>query len=188
MAAELTRTMTRGVAGWAVLLMNLAALLTLVAVSGCDEQDDDPDYQRVRIDGRTYRLEIAADPDKRLKGLSGRTEIPEDGGMLFVFPKREVRVQGFVMRDCPVDIDIIFLDPSGRIVAMHEMKAEPPRGPDEGKPGEINQNYENRLKRYPSRYPAQFAIEIKGGTIPKLNVEEGDRIDLPLDALKARAR
>jgi uncharacterized protein len=175
--------------GLAAMVLAFFALMALGGLRGCDEKaDDDPDYQRVRLDGRTFRLEIADTYDKRVKGLSERTEIPETGGMLFVFPRDQVRVQGFVMRDCPIPIDIIFLDPSGRIVAMHEMKPEAPRGPDEGKPGEPNQKYEDRLKRYSSRYPAQFAIEIKGGTLPRLKLKEGDKVDLPLESLKARAR
>jgi uncharacterized protein len=93
------------------------------------------------------------------------------------------------MRDCLVDIDIIYLDPSGRIVAMHEMKVEPPRGPGEGETGDLtNRAYEERLRRYSSRFPAQFAIEIKGGSLPTMKLREGDKVDLPLDALKARAR
>jgi uncharacterized protein len=185
-AAE--QTMTARMIGVGALLTAFFAMLTLGALRGCDERDNDPNYQRVKIAGKTYRLEIADTPEKRVKGLSGRTEIPETGGMLFIFPRDQVREQGFVMRDCPIDIDIIFLDPSGRITAMHEMKAEPPRGPGEGQPGEINEAYEMRLKRYSSRFPAQFAIEIKGGSLPKMNLREGEKIDLPLEDLKKRAR
>lgn len=187
MATE-ARTMTRRVAALVLAMMTVTAVLTMGGLRGCDERTIDVDHQRVRLDGRTYRLEIADTPEKRFKGLSGRTEIPENGGMLFIFPRDQVRVQQFVMRDCPIDIDIIYLDPSGRVVAKHEMKAEAPRGPGEGQPGEINQAYEDRLKRYSSRFPAQFVIEIKGGTLPKLKLEEGDRVDLPLEELKARAR
>lgn len=186
--------MTGRMIGVAVLVAAFMALLALGGLrawggsDGQPEKEGDVEFQRVRLDGRMFRLEIADTPEKRFKGLSHRTEIPENGGMLFIFPREHVRVQQFVMRDCSVDIDIIYLDPSGRIVAMHEMKVEPPRGPDEGKPGEINEKYERRLKAYSSRYPAQFVIEIKGGTLPKMQLKEGDKVDLPLAALKARAR
>jgi uncharacterized membrane protein (UPF0127 family) len=120
--------------------------------------------------GKTeFKLEVAYKDDTRFKGLSERTEIDEDGGMLFVFP-RKGRLY-FVMRDCPVDIDIIFLDDRGRITAMHEMKAEPPRLPTEPKPANETDPdpYENRLKRYSSRYEAQYALEFKGGTLAKMD-------------------
>jgi uncharacterized membrane protein (UPF0127 family) len=47
---------------------------------------------------------------------------------------------------------------------------------------------EYRLKRYSSHYPAQFAIELKEGTIRRLGLAQGDRIDLPLEVLKGRVR
>jgi hypothetical protein len=100
------------------------------------------------------------------------------------------------MRDCPIGIDIIFVDSTGRITAMHEMKAEAPRGPDEGTTGVIDSSpgsakYEARLKKYPSRFPAQFSIELKEGSLAgklKGKVKEGDKLDLPLAALKSRAK
>ncbi|MBY0260904.1 MAG: DUF192 domain-containing protein, partial [Phycisphaerales bacterium] len=67
----------------------------------------------VRINGTGYKLEIAALPDVRTKGLGGRTEIAETGGMIFVFPPSQVMVHEFVMRDCPIDIDIIYTDGVG---------------------------------------------------------------------------
>ena len=38
--------------------------------------------------------------------------------------------------------------------------------------------YENRLKRYSSRFDAKFAIELKGGTLTGLSIKPGDQIDL----------
>ncbi len=125
--------------------------------------------EHVVVGKSEFKLEVAYKNDTRLKGLSDRTEISEDGGMLFVFP-RKARLY-FVMRDCPVDIDIIFVDDRGRITAMHEMKVEPPRRPDEPKPTDETtpDPYENRLKRYSSRYEAQYALEFKGGTLAKMD-------------------
>lgn len=145
-------------------------------------------HAKVTINGRTFNLELALNNDTRFKGLSERTEIPADGGMLFVFPDYAAGVQDFVMRDCGIPIDIIYLDGAGRIQAFHEMKVEPPRGEGEGKVGEINTKYEQRLKRYSSRFPSQFAIELKGGTIPSLNLSAGQKVELDAAGLKKRAR
>ena len=79
------------------------------------------------------------------------------------------------MRRCLVPIDIVFLDAGGRVVAMHEMEVEPYDTPSA------------ELTPYPSRYPAQFAIEVRGGWLDRLDVELGDRVELPREALKARA-
>lgn len=145
----------------------------------------------VPVGGKTFKLDLAITPEIRMKGLGQRSEIAADGGMLFVFKDSEVRVQKFVMRDCPVPIDIIYLDGAGRVLAMYEMKAEAPRNADgsEGKVGDFdNSKYESRLPSYSSRYPAQFVIELKGGTLPTLKLKVGDKIEADWAALKKRAK
>lgn len=164
--------------------------------SGPSPAKPDDTHARVEISGRSFNLELALNDEQRFRGLSGREVIPADGGMLFVFPRPSAT--WFVMRDCPIPIDIIFLDPSGRITAMHEMQPDPPRTEAEQKldppgPGAprwswVNQAYEERLTKYPSKYAAQFAIELKGGTIPTLDLSVGDKIELDLKGLVARAR
>lgn len=153
--------------------------------------------ETVSIGGRTFKLELAADAKSRFKGLSGREEIAADGGMLFVFPNPQPRLY-FVMRDCPIPIDIIFLDGTGRIVAMHAMVPEPPRTevekalaparPDQPEWEWTNADYESRLKKYPSRHDAQFVIEIKGGLLEELKLEEGQRINIDTRRLSRVAR
>jgi uncharacterized membrane protein (UPF0127 family) len=167
------------------LLIVFLALLIAAGLGGCGEVRSAPHdgFERVTIDGETFRLELAADVQARGQGLMHREMIPEDGGMLFVFPRAEVR--SFWMGYCLVDIDVLFLDPQGRITAMHQMKAEPPRQPDESRLA-----YERRLHRvqYWSGFPAQFAIELRGGTLDRLDVEVDDKIDLDLERLKAMVR
>ena len=59
----------------------------------------------------------------------------------------------------------------GRVVALHRMPAEPPRRPDESP-----FDYERRLPVYPSRAPAQFAIELAGGRLAQLGVGVGAQL------------
>ncbi|HRJ49209.1 MAG: DUF192 domain-containing protein [Phycisphaeraceae bacterium] len=167
-----------------------AAVLVLFILPGCNDKTSDGTHEKVTISGRAYTLELALDLEKRQKGLSEREVIPDGTGMLFVFPDREVRVQEFVMRDCRIPIDIIFLDRSGRVTATHAMKVEEARRPDEPKPENprVPDPYEARLKRYSSRYAAQFVIELAGGELDKLKLSEGQKIPLDLDGLKKRAR
>lgn len=180
------------------ILLCLAMAACAASLPGCDEPEatgKDATTEEVKISGKTFKLELALNNETRFKGLSGRTDIPADGGMLFVFADRDVASQSFVMRDCPVPIDIIYLDRSGRIVAMHEMTAEEPRTDAEKElsspPGypdwaKTNPAYEGRLKKYPSKYATQFVIELKGGTLKTLGLKEGQKIDLDIAALKKR--
>lgn len=158
-------------------LLAAAALLVAACVPGEAVSND---VETVRIDGRTFFLEIAADNATRLRGLGGREMIEVDGGMLFVFPRP--RVLNFVMRDCLVPIDIAFLDQFGTVVETHEMPIEP------REEGESDQAYEQRLTQYSSKAAAQFALEFKAGTLRELGLERGDKVELDLQRLQSLAR
>lgn len=157
--------------------ISLAVALLPALLAGCTPRGADaaaPTTQRVTLNGRAFELEIAADSDSRFRGLSDRASIPAGGGMLFVFPDTAVRT--FVMRRCLVPIDIAFLDGRGRIVAMHAMTVEPYDTP------------ESELRRYSSRWPAAFAIELRGGTLAELDARIGQRVGLPAQDLRQLAR
>lgn len=180
-----------GLHAWAMVVMMLAALgFVGVGLSGCEEKTG-ANVGAVKLGGKKFFLELALDPQTRFRGLSERTVIEPDGGMLFVFPPGQVAVQGFVMRDCPIAIDIVYLDPAGRVLAMYEMKPEPPRdvSKGEGTPADPNNvTYNARLKQYSSRFPAQFVIELAGGTLKTLNVKEGDLVQFEREEYVRRAR
>ena len=150
----------------------MVVLLSPALLVGCEDEGDKT--QKITIKGKEYELELALTSNQRYQGLSDRKAIADDGGMLFVF--QDASVLSFVMRKCLVPIDIIYLSPNGRIVAMHEMQVQP-----------YNTD-ESDLKSYSSVYPAQFAIELKAGSIKALGLKEGDKIELTLEELKKRAR
>ena len=156
------------------------AICAGVALKGCDDTAA-AGVELVQIEGKKFFLEVAADNDSRTLGLGGREYIADDGGMLFLFPEPARR--NFVMRDCPIAIDVIFLDQLGNVTAIHAMPAEEPQGEDES-----DYDYEMRLKRFPSRMAAQYAIELQGGKASELGVEPGDSIKLDFARLKAMAR
>ena len=140
-----------------------------------------PPTEKVVIGSERFKLEVAADRAARTKGLMGRQRIDDHGGMLFVF--RTARKRTFWMKECLIDIDLIFLDGRGRIIRLHTMKREPPRQDDESVFA-----YERRLKDYSSQRPMQFAIELEAGSIKRLKLEPGPAIPLDLERLKKTAR
>jgi len=147
-------------------------LLTLLCVTGvliltaCAAKQTDSQTLFVEISNQTFELELALSVNQRFQGLSDRKQIPANGGMLFVFPIAKIRT--FVMRKCYVPIDIIFLDPGQRIVAMHQMTVEP------------YDTAQYNLKAYSSKWPAMYAIELAGGTLVKLKLKAGDKIPFEL--------
>jgi uncharacterized protein len=167
-----------------VMLALAATSLTIPDDQPATAPSSQPDTkltEKLAIAGERFKLEVAADNESREKGLSGRKEIVADEGMIFIFPDAAIR--SFWMPDCSIDIDILFLDENGRIVAAHEMKAERPQRKFENR-GE----YEARLKRYSSRKAAQFAIELKAGTIKRLKLKAGQKLTLELARLKSLAK
>ena len=167
------------------LVLAALALIALSLPSGTRAGGDAKGTTRVVIGGHEFNLEIADDDASRQQGLMNRTSIDEHGGMLFVFPDTKVFKQSFWMKNCVVDIDIIYLDARGAVTAMHHMKAEPPRRADES-----DAAYDQRMQQhlYPSGYPAQFAIELKSGWLEQLNLKVEDRIALDVERVKAAAR
>jgi uncharacterized membrane protein (UPF0127 family) len=119
------------------------------------------------LNGQKFHLELAAEPTARVRGLGGRTHIPEGSGMLFSF--RDAEPRQFLMRDCFVPIDIAFLDAEGHVTSVHSMPVEQPR-----RAGESPLAYESRLPLYGSDAPAQFAVEAAGGALQAAGVRPGD--------------
>ena len=151
------------------------------ATTGCDRLRSDPEAVAIQIGAERFTVEVAANDATRIQGLKGVTEIEPSGGMIFIFPNSQVR--SFWMPDCLVDIDVMFLDPQGRVTAVHTMRVETAQGA-----GEARSVYEQRLKRYSSVYPAQFAVEFRAGTLGRLGVGVDTKIPLDVARLKAVAR
>ena len=158
------------------------ALALVLAGSGCENAPEaKPGLVTVRVADAVFYLEPALDNAKRVPGLGHREEIADDGGMIFAFPNRAER--SFIMRHCPIPIDIAYVSDTGRIVTMYEMQPETPQAE-----GESDWDYEKRLKRYPSRFPVRFVLEFSGGRLDELGVSVGDEVRFDMDDLKRRAK
>ncbi len=176
------------------LILVVAAVGAFLSARGCEtaratRELKEGERVRVVVKGEVFRLEPALDEPTRIRGLGGRATIEPDGGMIFVFPLPHR--MDFIMRDCLTDIDIAYLDDSGRVLALHAMKVEEPRRPDEPPspdPKTIPDPYDMRLKKYSSRFNSRIAVEFAGGTLARLGVKEGDVIEVDLAPLKARAK
>jgi uncharacterized membrane protein (UPF0127 family) len=166
---------------WALLAFSLGVACSAPEAPERAVESAAPATAEVVVAGATFEVEVAADPMTRRRGLGGRTSIPRNGGMLFVLPRpQQLRM---VMRDCPIPIDVAFVDSMGRVVAIREMVPEPPRRPDE-----TPFRYESRLPSYSSGEPVQFALETAGGRLGDLGVRVGDRLHFPARALLEKAR
>lgn len=137
----------------------------------------------LKIGERTFAMRLACDPASRERGLGGVQELPENEGMIFAFPQRSVRA--FWMKDCFIDLDIVFVDDRSRVVDLGQMKAEPPRSANESLAA-----YEIRLQAGAarSRNPARFVLEFAAGTIDATGLSIGDRVEFDAESLKSLAK
>ena len=115
------------------------------------------------INGQRFNLEVADDNAKRTMGLSQRAIIPEDLAMLFVFPWEDV--WRFWMKDMLVPLDVIFLDPTYRIVDIQTMQIQP------GAP-------DSQLQIYTPAASALYALEINGGLAERFGFQVGMTVQL----------
>jgi uncharacterized membrane protein (UPF0127 family) len=68
----------------------------------------------------SLNIEVASTTAAREKGLMGRKSLAADSGMLFDF-KRDVTIP-FWMKDTTIPLSIAFIDSSGKVLAINDMK------------------------------------------------------------------
>ena len=142
-----------------IVLMSQLALCLGLGLS-CKQQT--PDAAEIELKGETFAVELAHTRQARAQGLMYRQDLPAHHGMLFIFVEDKPR--SFYMKNCLIDLDIIFFQGDGLIVNITTMKVPVP--------GES-------LPLYPSGAPVRYALELRGGTCARLGLALGDRIQAP---------
>ncbi len=147
----------------------LAAAALLGAACGASSNDAvatrEPGLALVRIGALAVQAEVP-EGDAFYRGLGGRDSLPDDRGMLFVFP--EPGLLTFWMKDMLIPIDIIWISAEGRVVDVQTAQPEP------GVP-------DPQLKLYKPSGPAQYVLEVRAGLAAEQGVQIGDeaQIELP---------
>ena len=118
----------------------------------------------VRVDDLVFPVELAADPDTRIRGLSGRASLDSGTGMLFIFENSE-RFR-FWMREMQFSLDIVWIS-SGCVVV--DISVDVPF-PDPSTPL-------SDLPRYSPESVARYVLEINGGEASDLGLGAGDRVE-----------
>ena len=101
-------------------------------------------------------VEVAETPDQRQRGLMYRDALPQDRGMLFIFPGYEPG--GMWMKNTNIPLDMLFTDDKGKIIYIAEHttpRSETIIGPDA---------------------PMKAVLELNAGSVERLNLHIGDHI------------
>jgi len=102
----------------------------------------------------SFGLEVADTDQARMRGLMWRTDFPKDRAMLFIFG--EMRDVMMWMQNTPSPLDMVFLDDTGHVSAIHENAV--PFSED----------------IISSQGPAAYVVELLAGTVKRTGIKRGD--------------
>ncbi len=138
------------------LLLSLAlALLLPAGVALAADATALPEVS-LTINKKPLIAEVAATDNSRTTGLMHRRMLPENRGMLFVFPS--TAALSFWMMNTHVPLSIAFLDDAGVIINIDDMK---PLTTDP----------------HPSTRPARYALEMNQGWFAKHGIKAGAKVE-----------
>lgn len=113
----------------------------------------------LKINGQLIKVEIASGDQSRTKGLSDRLKLDPDTGMLFIFPVKNF--YSFWMKDMRFPLDLIWISED---TVAEFIENAPPEG-------------SNPQKIYIAPKPVNKVLEVNAGTVQKLNIQIGDKIE-----------
>jgi uncharacterized membrane protein (UPF0127 family) len=119
---------------------------------------------QVVLNGERFTVEVAESQQKQALGLMFRDSLPDDQGMLFIFPAEGFR--SFWMKNTRIPLDIMYFDEDLKLVSVAE-NAQPCRT--------------SRCPNYPSEGPAKYVLELNAGKAAELGLRPGDELQLRLD-------
>ncbi len=117
------------------------------------------DLSFLKKDGKELKkidIEVADDNAQRAQGLMWRKSMPENEGMLFIFP--EDADQAFWMKNTIMPLDILFINSNKEIVKIYKNTTP----------------YSE--KSMPSEKKAMYVVETVAGFCDKYGISEGDKI------------
>lgn len=106
-----------------------------------------------------FRVELANTPEQRMQGLQGRHALADNGGMLFDFGAPQWVAMW--MKDTPLPLDMLFIDGTGRVVAIAERTVP------------------FSLATIAAPAPVRAVLEVAGGSAARLGLNPGDIVTSP---------
>lgn len=114
------------------------------------------------VNNQTFKLYMADSDNERMIGLSEKTSMPQDYGMLFEFEKADY--YPFWMKNMKFPIDIIFIK-DNKIVTIYQ-NLQPPA------------STEDSLPILKPESEADKVLEINAGLSQKYNLKKGDEVQI----------
>ena len=113
--------------------------------------------QYIKIAGQTVKVDLALTPGAQEQGLSERTSLEENKGMLFVFSKPAR--YSFWMKDMNFPLDMIWINENLQVIYIAK-DADPSSYPGTFSPSS----------------DAKYVLEVNADFLEKNNLKEGDTV------------
>lgn len=100
--------------------ISLVATLVLVFANASAQYE----VPLIELTAGMYRIEaeVMATPERRATGLMRRAEMPQQHGMLFVFPQEQRHCMW--MKNTLLPLSVAFLDRTGKIINVEDMQPQ----------------------------------------------------------------
>ena len=115
----------------------------------------------LKIGDQRFQVDTAVSAEERAKGLMYRTEMADNYGMLFIYP--QPNQVSFWMKNTYLPLDILFFDSEGKLTTFYR-NVPPCNSP----PCPI----------YSSKGAISYVLEIKGGSVDKLDIKPGTSFEI----------
>ena len=110
-----------------------------------------------------FTVELAVEPAQTSQGLMYRRAMKPDSGMLFDFGEPPRRASMW-MKNTFLPLDMLFIKPDGVIESIAQRTVP------------------QSLVAISSRGPVRGVLELNGGTVSRLGIKPGDRVEHPIFA------
>jgi len=120
-------------------------------------------FKTLYINNHPFKIEIADSESLRIKGLSGRKNLTQDRGMLFIFPT--AGFYHFWMKEMNFPLDFIWIN-NNKVIDLTQNVPIPKNVSD------------SELPTYTSSTPADKILEVNSGIVAALNISVGDTVVL----------
>ena len=143
----------------------LLFILLVVAFYYTRSTTEGKELYQLKVAGKVITVELARTPSERGLGLMYRRQLPEDYGMLFVFPEEDYLT--FWMKNTHIPLSIAFISTEGTITQIESMEPL-------------------SLSSHDSKEKAKYALEMLEGWFERHNVKVGDKVELPPERVSSR--
>ncbi len=130
----------------------LALILSFVCLSARAEMPQ----MELKIGKHVLTAEVASTDPHRMQGLMHRRMLPENRGMLFVFPN--IAHHGMWMKNTFIPLSVAFIDNNGVIINIEDMQP-------------------HTLDAHNAKQPVRYALEMNLGWFRKRGIGPGAKLE-----------